>query len=331
VIFVGRPELLGFATLSGNSLGPEAFSAVLLAPLTLAFLYLVNMAVATGRIQLFNGLTVFSGVAAVAAAAAVGLYRGGAIDFLLAAAGAVAISCLAAGMLILSGTRVRLAFDIPLFRQGVLFGLKAYLATLLGFLMMRVGIVALQQQSSLAEVGQFSIATQVSDALILLPGTFGLLLFPGLLRTDVADRWHAMWRAFWRLGAVMLALLAIAALLVPWVMPLVFGQAYQHAVLLTEAMLPSVFIVSMVTVLSQYLAAEGYPWRQVMAWLAGFAVQAGLSYWLAGDHGGLGVAISLTVSSGLVFVLLLREAFLMRDRGEETDLSVNSFQSKQAK
>lgn len=315
LVFVGRPELLGFSAPPGASLGPEAFMAVLLAPLIVAFLYIVNMAVGIGRIQLFNGLTILSGVAAVGAAAAVGLYGGGTADFLVAAAVAVAVSSVIGGVLVLSGTRIPLSFDIPLFRKGALFGLKVYLSTLLGFLMMRVGVIALQQRSDLLEVGQFSIAVQIADALILLPGTVGLLLFPSLLRMEGGDRQAAMWRVFRRLGALMAALLIMGAPLIPWILPLIFGAAYQKAVLLTLAMLPSVLIVSMITVLSQYLAAEGYPWRQVTAWLVGFAVQAGLSYWLAGEFGGFGVAIALTVSSGLVFLLLLREAFLMRDSG----------------
>ena len=309
VIFIGRPELLGFAAPSGASLGSEAFVAVLLAPLIVLFLYIVNMAVGIGRIQLFNGLTILSGVAAVGTAAAVGLYHGGTADFLFAAAGAVAVSCVVGGMLVLSGTSVPLSFDIPLFRKGALFGLKVYVSGFLSFLMMRVGVIALQQRSDLLEIGQFSIATQIADALILLPGTVGLLLFPSLLRMEGEDRRTAMWRVFRRLGALMIALLAAGALLIPWILPVIFGVAYQKAVLLTLAMLPSVLIVSMITVLSQYLAAEGYPWRQVTAWLAGFAVQAGLSYWLAGEFGGFGVAIALTVSSGVVFVLLLREVF----------------------
>ncbi|MCV3243676.1 oligosaccharide flippase family protein [Mesorhizobium sp. ZC-5] len=314
VIFVGRPELLGLGAPSGASLGPEAFMAVLLAPLIVLFLYIVNMAVGIGKIQLFNGLTILSGVAAVGTAAAVGLYHGGTTDFLFAAAGAVAVSCVVGGVLVLSGTSVPLSFDIPLFRKGALFGLKVYVSGFLSFLMMRVGVIALQQRSDLLEIGQFSIATQIADALILLPGTVGLLLFPSLLRMEGEDRRTAMWRVFRRLGALMIALLIVGALLIPWILPVIFGVAYQKAVLLTLAMLPSVLIVSMITVLSQYLAAEGYPWRQVTAWLAGFAVQAGLSYWLAGEFGGFGVAIALAVSAALVFVILLQAASAMRSK-----------------
>jgi O-antigen/teichoic acid export membrane protein len=321
VIFVGRPELLGFAVPAGGSLGPEAFLAVLLAPLIVAFLYLVNIAVGVGRIQLFNGLTVFSGVAAVAAAVMAGVYRGDMIDFLLAAVIAMAVSCAVSGILVVWGTKISWLFDPSLFREGVRFAVKSYLASLLGFLMMRIGIIALQQQSDLVEVGQFSIATQIADALILLPGTVGLLLFPSLLRMEGGDRWTAMWRAFRLLGALMAALLVPTALLVPWIVPLVFGVAYQKAVLLTQAMLPSVLIVSMVTVVSQYLAAEGYPWRQVTAWLAGFALQAVLSYWLAGKLGGFGVALALTLSSGMVLTLLLLEASWMRKHGRENSSS----------
>jgi len=77
-------------------------------------------------------------------------------------------------------------------------------------------------------------------------------------------------------------------------------------------MLPSVMIVSLVSVISQYLSAEGFPMNQVLAWLVGLIVQTALSYWFAAKWGGVGVALAIMVSSSLVFALLLLETLFRR-------------------
>ena len=100
-------------------------------------------------------------------------------------------------------------------------------------------------------------------------------------------------------------LLIAAAAATPFLLPLIFGAAYEHAAWLTVAMLPSVLLLALVTIISQYLAAEGYPLVQVGAWVAAFVLQGALSFWLVDDYGGYGLAIALTASSLLVLVILL--------------------------
>ena len=113
----------------------------------------------------------------------------------------------------------------------------------------------------------------------------------------------------------MLVILSVVGVLAPWLIPLLFGQAFTRAVTLTEVMLPSIIIISFISVLSQYLAAEGFPATQVLAWLAGSLVQTALSYWLAAKWGGVGVSVATTISGSLVLALLLLET-LSRKRGK---------------
>jgi O-antigen/teichoic acid export membrane protein len=112
----------------------------------------------------------------------------------------------------------------------------------------------------------------------------------------------------------MLAILAAGALVVPWFVPFVFGSRYTEAVPLILTTFPSVLLISLTTVLSQYLASEGFPWGQVFAWAAGLAAQTILSFWLAGLYGAMGVVYALTISGLLVFAVILIEAFRARRR-----------------
>jgi O-antigen/teichoic acid export membrane protein len=312
-LLLGWPQALGIAASSRTSVGPLALAAALIAPMILMLLFVSNLAVAVGRIFLFNAMTIGYSVLAVVSATAVWSMGGAALSFLLAAAASATITCFVASRHLQVGQHLSARFDLRLFREGLFYAFKAYLTTMFGFLMMRVGILALQHQASLTEVGLFSIAVQLSDGLAQLPATIGVLLFPMMLRTKVEHRRRAMWRAFWGLGGTMLGILVIAGIALQWLIPLLFGAAFVQSFPLTIAMFPQLLLLSLITVISQYLAAEGYPWTQVFAWVVGFIVQTGLSYWLASLWGGLGVAFSLTVSCGLVLIMLLFEVFRKRE------------------
>jgi O-antigen/teichoic acid export membrane protein len=309
----GQPESVGLGALAGSALGSTAFVAVLIAPLSISSLYLTNMAIAIGRVQLFNGLTVAYGILAVAVALIVAGAGGSTSEFLLGAAVALVIPTLFGIGRVLAGQWDRFRPNIALFRRGIAYATKAYLATMFGFIMTRVGAFALQYQSSLEEVGQFSVATQFADGLALLPSTVGILLFPKLLRAETQQRWSTMWQTFWGVGAAMLLILSMVAGLVHWLVPLMFGHAFAKAAVLVQALMPSVLIVSLTSVVSQYLAAQGFPKGQVLAWLFGLTVHTGLSYWLAGIWGAVGVAVATAISAAFVFALLLFEAFCLRD------------------
>jgi O-antigen/teichoic acid export membrane protein len=310
----GWPDLLGLQTFLGGSLGPIALTAAIISPLMVISLYVSNLAIGVGRVQLFNGMTIAYSLAAIAAASIVAAAGGSTFLFLIATAIAVAIPAMMAAQRLLSGRAFRLKFDYQLFRRGVGFAAKTYMATMLSFVMTRVGVFALQHQGDFDEIGQFSVAMQLADGLTMLPSTVGILLFPALIRAENHQRRPAMWRAFWGLGAIMLVVLCVVGVLAPWLIPLLFGQAFTRAVILTQAMLPSIMIVSLISVLSQYLSAEGFPVTQVLAWLVGLVVQTALSYWLAAKWGGVGVSLATTISGLLVFALLMLETFSRKRR-----------------
>jgi O-antigen/teichoic acid export membrane protein len=314
-VLFGWPELFGLGSLLGGPLGSIALAAVILAPLMVISLYINNIAIAVGRVQLFNGLTIAYSLAAIAAASIVSGVGGSTFLFLIATGIALAIPSILGAHYLLAGISTRFRFDFQLFRSGIAFAAKSYLASMFSFLMMRIGVFALHQQGDFEEIGQFSVALQLADGVTLLPSTVGILLFPMLMRAENHQRRPAMWRAFWSLGAIMLVILSVVGVLAPWLIPLLFGQAFTRAVTLTEVMLPSIIIISFISVLSQYLAAEGFPATQVLAWLAGLLVQTALSYWLAAKWGGVGVSVASTISGSLVLALLLLVT-LSRKRGE---------------
>jgi O-antigen/teichoic acid export membrane protein len=314
IMIAVHPEWLGLLAPTSHRLGPEIFGAALLAPFAVAFLFVSNLAIGTGRIQLFNGMTIFSAVSALAAAGISAAVGGATIDYIIAAALAALTSSLIGGILLLYRQPLRFSFDKTLFKKGAPLAFRAYIVTLLSFLILRVGAITLQIHASLNEMGQFSIASQLFDGLMILPGTVGLLMFPDLVRAKDSDRWAILWRIFWSLSTVMFFMVCVVGLLLPWVIPLLFGPSYSSAVPLALSFLPTVMMFCFITVISQYLSSEGYPWNQIVAWLIGFIAQTVLSYVLAATYGALGTSMALAISTLLVLAILLREAFVVRQR-----------------
>ena len=308
----GWPQVLGLDGFIAGTLGPVALAAVLICPLLLSLTYVYNLALAIGRTRLFNELTIGYSVLSVAAASVAAGVGGGVSLFLACTAFSVVIPTIFGAYRVCGGHSIALRFDSELFRRGVRFAVKVYLATMFGFIMTRVGAFALQHQTGIEEVGQFSVAMQLADGLTMLPATVGLLLFPKLLQIEKSQRWATMWRIFWGLAAMMLVILGLVAALAPWIVPLLFGQSFARAAILTQTLMPSVFVVSLLSVLSQYLAAEGFPRTQVLAWLIGLILQTCLSYGLAGRWGGIGVSLATAFSNTVVFGVILFAVFSER-------------------
>jgi O-antigen/teichoic acid export membrane protein len=299
--------VLAFDFLVGDSAQTVVFVAVVLtlSPSLLFFLYLSNIAVALNRPQVFNGLIISSGIAAIVMALLAAYSSPTLNGFLFAAVAASLISCILAWGVLAKGISVPRIFDYSLFYRGIAFALRAHIATLFGFLMIRVNVVVLRQFGTFSDLGYWSIGAQIADALMVLPATISLLLFPSLVRAEGVIRWNEYKAALFQLSLVMTVLCVVSAALAQFIIDAVFGSAYMPAVEIVLALLPGVFFLGVASVASQLLAANGYPWSQVMAWIFGALLQAVLSVMLFGAFGTVGLAWIQSACSAFVCVWLL--------------------------
>lgn len=302
--------VLTFEVLVGDptSFKYTAAVVIILCPLNLLFLYLTNIAVGMNWPSLFNGLIILNSVLLAASAAIVALLLPELNSFLVAAIIASALTCIFAWMLIAKDCAVPWAFDWPLLSESILFAARAHVAALVGFLMARTGIAILRYYGAFGDIGYWSIAAQITDALLILPGTVGMLLFPALVRAGHADRWNEFTTVAWRMGAVMAVICVGAALVAHFVITIIFGLNYASAADITVALLPSVLFLSMASIASQFLSAFGIPWTQLAAWIVGWIVQLGLSLLVVGSYGVLGLAWTQSFCSGLVCAWLFVNA-----------------------
>jgi O-antigen/teichoic acid export membrane protein len=198
-----------------------------------------------------------------------------------------------------------------LFRTQLSYGLRAFLASLLAFLLLRLNLVMVQQMAGNAAAGHYSVAMAFFDGIYLLPATIALLLFPKLsAMRNVVDRWRESKRISWiTLGPLVGLGVFIAAVAEPLVIA-VFGNEFAASVPVLYVLLVAVLFYGLNNVISVFLASCGMPWRAVWVWVPALVTNVSLNMLWIPWLGALGAAWSCAVSC---LLLLMAQVFLARN------------------
>ena len=262
------------------------------------------------RIRLYNVLQLLTSalnLAGIVIVAALGLWVRSYLVVALVTAGIVG------GIAVMALLERRMPvprFDSALFGRGIHYASKAYLSTLLAFLVLRVSVFQVRSFLGSEALGYFSVASQVTDTLGLFPTSLALVLFPRLVRQDLG-RYRFMLRNLAALALVMgVACAAFGLLATPFVR-ILFGAEFLPSVPILRWMLPGALLLGASTVVQQYVAASGLP-RRLLAILAlGLACMVGLGVLLIPIYGAMGAAMALSISYAVIFLLALALAHHM--------------------
>jgi O-antigen/teichoic acid export membrane protein len=278
--------------------------AMLLTPAGLSALYISNLFVGVGRIAEYNAIQLASAVAPFAAICGVAIYSRTAPALLAAAAIAGVLNQLALARYSLRKRPVRWRFDTALFRAGLPFAVRAYVINALSTIALKAPALMFTAASLKSELGYFSIAAQVFDAISIVPASIAAVLFPVLMKLEV-DRW----RQTRRYMAVLMGLAALIALVIAvfsnTIVAMLFGSRFAGAVAPLRLILPAAVFVSGTSLLSQYLATHGMPRSTGLAWLAAVAICIGFGPILVRTQGAMGAALVLSCASAIAWVILL--------------------------
>ena len=194
------------------------------------------------------------------------------------------------------------------FRPDVLgftcgYSLKAYLATLAGFLVLRMNVFTLHAMSGVEQVGYYSVASQIADTLSILPQSTALVLFPRLAACR-SGQLKTMMRHAVRTGGLLAFGCAAVWVFADFGIRLAFGPKFAAAAPVLRAMLPGVLLLGVMGIVSQYLAAKAFPLPVVVAWLAAVGLTGALGRALVGQYGAVGAAATLSVVYGVLLLAL---------------------------
>jgi O-antigen/teichoic acid export membrane protein len=191
------------------------------------------------------------------------------------------------------------------------YGGRAWIACLLTFLIARVQVFLINAHAGVAATGVYSIALQIADAMLLVPGTIGMILMPRIAAAGAGDRAEITARVS-RIAALAMTLLcAAAAIVAAPAIRLLYGPEFAGAIAPFLWTLPAVWATGLSGILMNHFAGDGLPPVVIGAPLAGLAVNVGLNLWLIPVLGLTGAAVAASVAA-LVLLALTLASFLRR-------------------
>jgi O-antigen/teichoic acid export membrane protein len=276
-------------------------------PAALAALFLQSVLLGEGRMVAYNAIEV--GQAALTLATLVV----GLLAFDLSITGVLAVltaSRYAATLGYLAALRTgRRVPDRALARRMLAYGTRIYVALLVSFLVIRLDLLLVNSYLGATEAGLYSVAATLADGMFVLPMVVGLNLFARVARTGD----HLGTAAVFRSVAVLYGLLCLVT--IPLAEPgirLFFGDDFAGATDLYYWLLPGIFSLGMLTILSQHFAGRGFPTEAMAIWFVGLGLNIAINITFLPGRGAwvasLASSIAYAVLLALHMWLFAREA-----------------------
>jgi len=202
---------------------------------------------------------------------------------------------------------IRIRFDKEVLGSLAGLGVVYAVAVVTMQLNYRVDLLLLQELSTMKEVGYYSLGVAITDKLWQIPASIGLVVMSRSANaTDESELNHDVARLL-RLSFISVLLLAILLwLIIPFLLPLLFGERFTPSIPIVRWMLPGVLMFVIARVLSGRFAGKGQPWILVAAFLPALLLNILLNLWWIPGYGGVGAAWASNVSytAGSIALLL---------------------------
>ena len=296
-----RPDWFGF-------LSPRLILvASIQIPFQLLTLIGLNILLAGGKIREFNLLDLASQSFVLINALLALIVFGLGLDALvkLNTAASILVTIVTSVLLIKTAkdfVQSRWRADVALLRRMISYGLKFHISVLAGALIFRADLLVVNHFRGPAEAGVYSVATQFSLLLMLLPSVIATLLFPRVT-AEQDPNGETTWLVT-RHTAVIMLICCLVTVPVSFLLPLVYGPAFAESTTLLLILLPGVFLIGLESVLVQHFNALGLPRAIPVYWIVTLIVNLVLVFALVPQFGAYGAAVASTVSYALIFCLV---------------------------
>lgn len=233
-------------------------------PLALSNQFLHSVLLGEGRMHAYNLVELVLSVVATTVTFVVLIPLDGGVT----AALAVTLAGYATGTLtwlaLLMRHRPGIAPDLAVARTMVGYGFRAYVATLFGFLVIRVDTLFVNGYLGATQAGLYAVAVALVDGLFLFPTIVAVNLFPRIARGGET----AMTAEVFRLMAVLYGLFCLVTVpFAGFTIRHLFGPEFEPATSLYYWILPGAYSLGMIAILSNHFAGRGFPLRAVIVWV----------------------------------------------------------------
>jgi O-antigen/teichoic acid export membrane protein len=202
------------------------------------------------------------------------------------------------GLYLLNRTfTIRLKFHkkiiLSVLKLGLLFSVSFFILQL----NYRIDILLLEKMRDATEVGLYSIGASIAEQIWQLPLAVGIVVFSRTANAEdhkeMTERTGVLLRLSF-LFSIGIALLMF--ILVPFLVPLIFGDEYIPSIRIIQLILPGIIMVVMYRILSGHLAGMGRPEITLYVFLPALILNIILNLLWIPEYGGEGAAMATNIS-----------------------------------
>jgi O-antigen/teichoic acid export membrane protein len=280
-------------------------------PVSLAAMFLQSTLLGLGQMIGYNGVAVATSSTALVALVITDVLPG--LTVARALAILVSAQVLAAGAFLVLLTRdcsIRARPDRRLALQMLKYGIRVYAVTGLAFLVIRFDLLLVNDFVGQKQAGFYSVAAAGADVMYLLPSVIALNLFARVARGADTETTAEVFRSVAVLyGAVCLVSIPLAQPAVH----ILLGSDFDKAVPLYYWLVPGIFSLGMLNILSNHFAGRGLPLAAVLVWIPGLAIMLAIDLAFLSSHGAY--IASLASSIAYTLILLFHMQLFAREAG----------------
>lgn len=207
----------------------------------------------------------------------------------------------------------KFSFSLSLLKQQIRYGVRNWIQNLIGLINYRVYMLLLAYFSGSTAVGYFSIALLFVELVRFGPETIATLLFPKMSQSTKNQSANYV-AISTRLTLLLMAVGAIGLIiLVPWLLPIVFGEEYSQAQLSCQVLLLASVFGVVYQMLTRYFSSENQQQFSIYAGASALLVATSSSLLLIPEYALEGASIAYLLCS--VFSCILMIYFFQKQTG----------------
>lgn len=170
----------------------------------------------------------------------------------------------------------------------------------------RIDIIILDKLSTPFELGIYSKGAAITQYLWQIPTVLSTIVFARSAVSKNANDFSMKVAHLLRLSFILVTILAFFLIfLSPFVILIMYGNEFFGSIKILQILLPGVIILTIFKVMNMDLAGKGKPWISMKAMVPALIVNVTVNLFLIPKYGGMGAAISSTLSYSLAGVLFL--------------------------
>lgn len=192
---------------------------------------------------------------------------------------------------------VRFSWNGKIAKDILSLGIVYGVALLLNQLVYKTSILFLQFKGTTEEMGHYALASQLGELIWQIPNAVGLVIYARRSRAEKQSQTDRDFRFIFLLTVAVAGFCCIVAALVgPYMIPLIYSPSFTESSDLLKLLLPGVLAMTACRVLGFDMAGQGKPWLSIVAAIPALLVSIPLNMFLIPRYGASGAAVSCSIS-----------------------------------